>query len=154
MGARGPLPKPVLTVVAQGNPGHKPQRDLQPKRKLPPSLPTPPPDLDGIALEEWNRVLPEIDKLGIVSHVDGPMLAVYCKTWARWCRLDERLSAEGEILKGRDGLAKKNPVWQLWRESAALLQNYAKDLGLSPGARLRLSMPEQEKDGDSEDIFD
>jgi phage terminase small subunit len=55
----------------RGNPG---------KRKSPipivgsPGLPRPPAWIRGEALKEWNRIVPELDRMGLISHVDGARL--------------------------------------------------------------------------------
>src|SRR5215468_8170976 len=59
-----------------------------------PSIPDPPPHLQRIALEEWQRVAPLLAELRILSELDRGTLASYCWSYAQWNRR-ERGVAKG-----------------------------------------------------------
>jgi phage terminase small subunit len=75
MGRRGPLPEPDKLRLLRGNPSKTPPR-WQVKAR--PVAPTPPTWLDREARAEWRRVTPELERLGLLSHIDRGMLTLYC----------------------------------------------------------------------------
>jgi hypothetical protein len=92
--------KPVLQVVREGNPGHRP---------VPESLVLPPAELDEpdwlhtfpavrdkdvqagnrrareVARREWRRVVPALKHSAGLADVDAPLLHDYCVCVACWC---------------------------------------------------------------------
>jgi P27 family predicted phage terminase small subunit len=48
------------------------------------------------------------------------------------------LSKTGPLLKGRDGNFVKNPLHQIVRDHADAVKKYARELGLTPAARVGL----------------
>lgn len=141
MGARGPLravpSNPARPDTSKGK-GASRARTVKAK----PSRPEPPKDLKGDALVEWNRVVPELDELGILSVLDRAVLARYCLAWSQWRQLAKTLEAEGMIVDDARGSTKKNPAWQMFREAGTMLDAAAASCGLSPASRLRMNRPE------------
>ena len=89
--------------------------------------------LTGDALVEWRRIVPELDRLGILTAVDGAVLEAHCLTYGE---IVTTVKA-GEPLK------------------AALLgqmRAYAAELGLTPAARSKLIIPKGD-DGDETEKF-
>lgn len=116
---------------------------------MPPGTPKPPAMVKGEALAEWKRVVPELDKLGVLATVDRAILTTYCVTWARWVKLDQQLTREGVTVTARDGATRKNPCWQMAREAANQIATLAAHLALTPSARLRLpARPKEPEDLD------
>lgn len=97
--------------------------------------------LDREGKAEWRRVVPELNKLGILGKVDRAVLATYCDTWSKFTEA-RRLLKDGLVVTYRsDRGPTKNPAWQIYRDAATLLYSLAKDLGLAPAARLRMQLP-------------
>lgn len=112
--------------------------------------PAMPRNLDGEAKAEWRRIVPELEKMGLLATVDRAVLIRYCRIWANWLELDGGLQKTGMLIKGRrDGLV-RNPLWLLRTDAESMLSDLMKQLGLTPNARLRLSvvheMPEESDD--------
>lgn len=148
MGARGPLPQPDNVRELRGNPG---KRKPPPKPKHVPAIPNPPTSLKGEALAEWKRVTPELHRMGYLGLIDRAVLVLYCRWWATFVDLDKRISEEGTIVPGkRGGEDVKHPAWQQLRESSEKVRDFAKELGLTPNARLRMVTKNdgEEDDGD------
>lgn len=137
MGRRGPAPKPTKLRILQGNPG---------KRKVRKDEPAPPPVadgdapdfLEGLALDEWNRVAPELRKLGLLTVVDVPMLAIYCSTFASWRAAELKVR---ELTKDpKEGYAAA--LMQGWvkraKEERAALRQLAAEFGFTPASRSRV----------------
>jgi phage terminase small subunit len=90
MGRRGPAATPSNIVKLTGNPGHRKANKTEAKpRPVPPPAPT---YLAKNARRVWDRLEPELDRLGLLTVVDGDAFAAYCEAvaqfeWAtRTCR--------------------------------------------------------------------
>jgi len=116
---------------------------MGPKRvSLSPSAPTPPTWLDREAAAEWRRVVPPLESIGVLSKVDRGVLASYCTAWSHAVKARAVLEESGLVVEGpRDGPA-KNPAWQIYRDATTLATSLAKELYMTPAARLRSTMPE------------
>src|SRR2546426_750007 len=92
MGQRGPAPKPAPRKAREGNPGHQDlERGEQPRpRPIPPKCPT---WLAREAKAEWRRVAPELERLRLLTIVDGAALAAHCQNYARWVAAEKALDA-------------------------------------------------------------
>ncbi len=93
--------------------------------------------LSAEARREWRRIVPALLAMGWITSIDRGVLIRYCTAWADWLELDEALRESGKIVTGRDGNLARNPVWMMRRDAADMAANLARDLGLSPAARLR-----------------
>jgi P27 family predicted phage terminase small subunit len=88
-------------------------------------------------LAEWNRIVPEIEAMGLIALVDRAVLVRYCRAWADWCDIDEKLQATGLLVNGRRNGLVRNPLWLLRHDIETVLSDLGKQLGLTPVARQR-----------------
>ena len=139
---RGRKPKPTALKMFEGNRG---------RRKLPDREPTPtptPPEmpawLPAEAKREWQRLVPELMRLAIITIVDRGALADYCVAWSdlRWST--ERLKKNLSLSEKRFALSRQ-------RAARSALEKSGADLGLNPSSRTRLRTPEPA--GDALDEF-
>lgn len=82
MGARGPKPLPGNVHLLRGNPSKKSRADLADGVQPEVEIPNCPKHLLPEARKEWKRISPELEKLGLISKIDRPALALYCQAWA------------------------------------------------------------------------
>jgi P27 family predicted phage terminase small subunit len=144
MGARGRLAAPDNVRQLRGN-----RKPVVPVLKARPGVPNPPTWLDREARAEWTRVVPELERMGILATIDRAILASYCDCWARWVEARKALVDSGVLQpasRKRDGDAVKNPAWQVYRDAGTQHSNLARQLGLTPAARLRLTPPKKDDD--------
>jgi P27 family predicted phage terminase small subunit len=57
---------------------------------------------------------------------------------ARYVEAETMLSKTGPLIKGRDGNLVKNPLHQIVRDNADAVKKYAREMGLTPAARVGL----------------
>ncbi|MFF7365827.1 phage terminase small subunit P27 family [Streptomyces sp. NPDC008125] len=147
MGTRGPIPQPDNVRALRGNPGGRPA----PKRVAArPGAPSPPTWLDTEAKAEWRRVVPELDRLGVLAKVDRAALTTYCAAWSKFAAAEKLLQQDDLVAERRAGNGPaKHPGWQIWREAATTTAMLAKELFLTPAARLRSVKPEDD-DGNAD----
>jgi phage terminase small subunit len=71
----GPPPKPTALRILQGNPGKRRLNHDEPK---PVAKCVPPAWLPALVLVEWKRQAPALEKLGLLTELDGEAFATLC----------------------------------------------------------------------------
>jgi P27 family predicted phage terminase small subunit len=138
MGERGPAPKPTALRELEGNPG---------KRALPKNEPKPdkgavcPEWIPAEAKAEWERVAPELERLGLLTKVDSSALAAYCVAYARWRAAEEAIAIHGLTFMTESGYAAQRPEVGIANKAMADIRAFCKEFGLTPSARGRMSIP-------------
>lgn len=113
--------------------GRRP-KDTTSRRPLDAVAPDCPDWLEPDAVEEWGRVVPDLEKSGSLCSLDLGILASYCQTFARWRQCERELSQAGGMLLG----ARINPAAKHAENLCKLLRSLAAELGLTPASRGRL----------------
>lgn len=142
MGARGPAPKPTALKVLQGNPGKRKLRKDEPKPVAVDNL-EPPAYLSKLAKDEWQRVAPEVKRLGLLTLVDVAGLAGYCQAYARW---REAIKATNECTLGE---AIARGFVKAEKEALAQMVQLAQQFGFTPSSRAKVAgagKPADDKD--------
>ena len=101
MGERGPLPKPQAR--------RRNARAVAGRVSV--ARPAKPRTLTGEAAAEWNRLVPELERSGILSTIDRALLVRYCTAWADWGELDGLLAQGSKIVRGQKGNLVRSPAW-------------------------------------------
>lgn len=128
--------KPTALKVAQGNPG---KRRLNRKEPKPAGrLGTPPAALSQAAKQVWRYYAPILEKLSVATAADRAAFEAFCRSYALWRQL--RKDGEGQPLVKVNGQVVPNPMLSLaakeFKEWAAI----AREFGLTPSARARLTI--------------
>lgn len=110
--------------------------------------------LKGEARAEWKRIAPKLYRLGLLSELDSSALAAYCQARGRFREAVEQLEAEGYIVTAPSGYPIPSP-WVAIQNSAhkAMLEG-AREFGLSPASRTKVSAAGTPKKQDPFAIFD
>jgi P27 family predicted phage terminase small subunit len=108
--------------------------------------PAAPAVLDVIALEEWNRVIDEMYKVGTMTNCDVAILTAYCLSWSKLVTAQkalDKLATKGEVggllYTTKSGNIIQNPLVGICNTAARDMARYAAELGLSPASRGRVS---------------
>jgi P27 family predicted phage terminase small subunit len=147
MGKRGPAPQPTNIRLLRGNPGKRPFNKREPQPT--PKAPEPPPFLKREALEEWHRLAPELERLGLLTIVDRAGLAAYCQAYQRWIQAERKVNREGLVLNAKSRYAQAHPAIVIAQRSMQLMRAFAAEFGLTPSSRTRLAVPRSEKEPDA-----
>jgi len=145
MGKRGPPPKPAALKKLEGT--YRADRDAGGSLTPPPAVPERPSWFDKDARAEWDRVVPQLVELGVLTGLDGGALERYCVAHANWLQAQKRLQKVGPIVKTPFG-PQKNPDLKIALDERAAAKQLAQELGLSPSARSRVKAPEKAKPED------
>lgn len=154
MAVRGAKPSPVSLRVIKG--GSIPANVPQP---APEQLPEP--DwaamlgdgndealrVNADASVEWQRVVPRLDDLGLLSGLDRTVVVDYCLCWARLQQCEREISSGGMSTDNRQ-YTSKNPAITAANQYRTALARYIPELGLSPSSRMRLALPGDDDDNE------
>lgn len=151
MGRRGPPPKPKAQKKLEGT--YRKDRDgggdsLAP----PPGVPVRPKWLEKEACAEWDRVVPQLVELNVLTGLDGGALERYCVAYSNWVRAQRDVQKNGLVLKTPFG-PQKNPNVKIAQDERAAARLLAGELGLSPSARTRVKTPERPPAEDPTEAF-
>lgn len=127
MGERGPLPDPA---------GARAQR-APVNGRIRMARPAMPRGLAGEARAEWRRVVPEIERMGVLATVDRAAIIRYVSAWAEWVELTEQIAKTGRLTRATDGELVRSPLWLVRQDVERTLIELARQLALTPASRLR-----------------
>jgi P27 family predicted phage terminase small subunit len=141
MGKRGPPPLPTAVKKLRGT--HRKDRAAPHELAPPPGVPVCPKRLDKLAREEWDRIVPQLAELGVLTELDGSALETYCFHWSQAVKY-RRLAGKQPMVKTPWG-PKPNPAGAEARKHDDIVKQYQDRFGLSPSARSRVNVPEKKK---------
>ena len=155
----GPLPTPTNVVALRGNPSGLTGEELEERRAaeeaIParPLRPTPPEYLSPYARECWDRLVPELEHLGLLTVLDGPALEFAVDTYAaaRYA-LDEMRARKSDgtpdrrtkrlevtdVDRSHAGNSKRSPAFAAYMQASREFRAWCIEFGLSPSARASL----------------
>jgi len=100
-----------------------------------------------VAKAEWSRVVPELEKTGVLTLVDGAALEAYCSAYASavWF---QRVAHQAPMVRTKRGDLRANPAVAEARKHWALVRQLGSEFGLTPAARTRVGAPAGDGKGD------
>ena len=152
MGRRGPAPTPTAVKLARGEtrPSRLDYEEPTPRRRLP-SMPK---DIDPEARKVWRRILREMGETGVITAADADLLRAYCEAVASYVRNRRLMSESGAVVRGARGRdLVKSPLHQIVREERDAIRLLARELGLSPSARVGLRIDMSKPTESIEDVI-
>ena len=120
MGGKGFPPAPNALKLLRGNPGRRPINKEEPKPALG-AVPLPA-ILDEEGRAQWEHLLPELERVGLATKVDGPGLTAVC------------LAISDYIA------ARKSGKWARRDKAFAQLMRILPEFGLTPSSRSRIKV--------------
>ena len=147
---KGRKPKPTALKVIEGNPGQRPLNQNEPKPK--PIAPKAPLWLDEVAREEWERLAPILERLGLLTEADEIVFANLCQEYSDILKYRKVIADEGATCEHTNTKGEKNVITRpeaiLLYKAQQMLKAYCVEFGLTPSSRGRISLPGME---DAED---
>jgi P27 family predicted phage terminase small subunit len=137
----GPRPQATILRLIKGN-GH-PERlkSDRPKVADPPEVP-PGSGLSPEEVEIWNWLLRVVFVPGCHGAQDGAAFLRVTRLLARANEVDAKIRAQGLVMKSpRTGKPEVQPYVRISRDLWAQLNSALDAIGMTPGARVRLSGP-------------
>lgn len=142
------IPKPASLKLLEGRGNGRDSGGR--KVKLPPTFrrlsPAPPDSLDGEALAEWHRIVPELERLDLIKESDRAVLVNLCRVWQLACEASDAVARHGRtvINTGANGSVQHapNPDVGTMLKAIALHRALCAEFGLTPAAETRLAKPD------------
>jgi P27 family predicted phage terminase small subunit len=142
MGQRGPAPTPTEVLKRRGSWRAK-KRKNEPKAATT-TRPRCPNWLNVEARKEWQRLVVELEDMGVLAVTDRNALSRYCVLLVRWRAAEKVLRAEGTTFMGAGG-PQARPETREARDLAAELGRIEREFGLTPSARTRVMVERGEE---------
>ena len=94
------------------------------------------------ARDEWQRVVPELNRLGLLARVTRSSLVGYCETWAMFKAATLVIQEHGGItIDARQGML-PHPAVAIQRNTGAELRRWACEYGMTPASEQKVKSPE------------
>lgn len=122
-------------------------------------IPAMPRGLPKRARRFWRDHAGKLERLGLLTAVDGPAFTLMALHYAVALEAMEIIQRDVLVLADENGVPekairtglmavdengamRKHPLLQVWRENSTAFRHYAAQFGLTPASRGRLSIPE------------
>jgi len=152
MGLRGPAPIPIETKRARGNPGkHRLPTDY-PRARLTGKLHQHR-DLDEGAKRWWKRLVPILQRQGILSDENFPVVAMICRIESRREAAQCELNQTGLSVEGADGQPMIHPLLRVAQACEDHLRRLYREVGITPSARGSISVVAEPKSNALDDAL-
>ena len=146
---RGRKPTPSQILELKGSFQKNPQRRRLNEPQASATAPRCPAHLDAIAKAEWKKICTVLKDLGVLSKADRASIELYCQTYSQWRDACEKVSRHGSVLqvKTRSGIIpKRNPFDIIRERNAVVCTRLLVEFGLTPSARSRIEVQQQESE--------
>lgn len=141
MARRGRKPEPEQLRILKGLPAGRGAGSIAPGR---PELPE---HLDQVARDEWSRMIPILESMGILSEDSGPALSAYCAAFSRYREAEALIRAEGIVIPTARGGRVAHPATRVSRDAAHTMLKVLSEFGCTPASRRGANVrPPQEPD--------
>lgn len=152
MGARGPAPKPTNLKLVQGTISRgQAARKNEPKPKV--EAPQPPADMSPEARAEWDRVVPDLLRLGVLTRIDRAALVAYCECWSLFWRSKLVVDEEGATFTTEKGYVGQRPEVSIANKALSQMRAYLIQFGLTPSSRSRVEGSAEPVDDEKDYLF-
>ena len=155
----GPKTQPTKLKIIRGNPG---------QRRLPKNEPKPPlakkmkcpfssrDDKNHFAREEWNRIVPELCRQGLISKIDVNSLRAYCEAVQVREESYKFLREKGNIVPTKNYKGEiigyiRAPQLLTWEKAIMIAVRLGAEFGLTPSSRVGLEVENKQVEIDELD---
>lgn len=156
----GPPPKSRELKLLDGNPGHQAVEAPTAPAAPPAEQLKPPPWLNRYGKQEFKRLAPILEPMGLLTAADVPLFSMLCSLYGEMIEARRHIKKHGTVMvlyKDVDGAAvpvkaQANPSVAVARNAAQQVRLIASEFGLSPSMRGRISLPAAADDDADEDL--
>lgn len=150
MAPRGVKPKPTTLKLIAGNRGKRPIHPEVEPQFADEDTPEAPAYLSPIAQHEWNILVDELRRTGVLKKADRFIFGAYCQSLAISIEADLALAEERKrcaetgqpflTIVTANGSVMQNPLIGIANVARRDAARYAVELGLTPSARTRVKV--------------
>lgn len=152
---RGRKPKPTNLKLLEGNPGKRPLPANEPKPR--PISPKCPAWLNREAKRLWKKLMPELERLGLMTIINGPAFEAVCQSYATWVHCEKYLEKHGLTLDlerhDKEGnvigtYVQQRPEVAIGQKALQAMKAFCTEFGLTPASMSRISTGRGAEDDD------
>ena len=136
----GRPPKPTVLKLLHGT--ARPDRLLKNEPQPETGVPTRPGWLLPEAKREWTRIVPELNRLGLLAKIDRAMLSMWCQCWAMYVQAVKDIENNGTSYGKDDGYEGQRPSVSIMNKMIEKMTTLSARFGMTPSDRSRISIPE------------
>ena len=139
----GRTPKPTALKAFEGGRSHLTKAEIakQDNEPRPPNdCPSAPSWLDAGARRKWRELCDILNVMGVVTSIDGDVLAIYCQAYADHERLVRYLRKNGEVTESPQGYAMPRPEVSLRNRARDDLRKAGAELGIGAASRAKIEV--------------
>ena len=136
-----PGPKPSALKAIEGGRGHrtKAEKSREARQPLPPrDCPSPPSWLDAAAKRKWAKLADTLNEIGVLTTIDGDVLALYCQAYSDHERLTRLLRDTGETAKSPSGYMMPRPEVAMRNRARDDMRKFGAELGIGAASRTKI----------------
>ena len=152
---KGRKPKPTNIHVLEGGSKktHRPLNDREPKP--PAAIPKCPKHLDKEARSEWNRMVKELEPVGLLTNLDKTVFAIYCESFSTWAQAAKKIQEMGMVRITKNGFTEQNPYFPIANKAKEQMMKALIELGMTPSSRSRIKVdtPKPKKENGKDRFF-
>ena len=105
-----------------------------------PAEPDMPADFAGELVAEWERVVADLRRNGVLDRDNGAAIEIYVRNLVRMREAERHVGEFGAIVPApRTGVPMQNPYLAIANRAAETVAKMAAELGLTPSSRARVS---------------
>ena len=142
MGNRGPNKTPTTLKILNGNPGKRPLPQNEPKPT--PIAPARPAWLTGDGRKIWDRLSPQLEKLGLLTSIDGEAFAAACQCWGTYVKTQRYIKSNGftyeHINKAGEVNTTTRPEVYIGQKALDQFKSFCAEFGLTPASRASIDI--------------
>jgi P27 family predicted phage terminase small subunit len=133
--------------------GIRPDRINQNEPEPEPIKLQPPHHVIKEARKEWYRIVPMLDKMGVLGNVDTAALVVYCNTWSRYMEVENLIRKGGMITSSEKGVGiYVTPYIRNSNECVGIMYRLLTEIGATPSSRSRIKADQQREEDIDESL--
>jgi len=132
--------------VLEGNRSKRRINEAEPQPEQ--RRPTCPCWLTSYAQHEWQRIIPELERLELLTIVDRLALAGYCQSYARWREAEVIIAKEGLTFTTENGYVQQRPEVAIAHKALLAMKAFCQEFGLTPASRSHISVGKKSEPDD------
>jgi len=141
----GRKPKPTHLKLPEGEKNKDRINRNEPKPT--PIAPKCPKHLGKEAKKQWKLLAPELERIGLLTKIDGATFAAACQAYDRWVQAEKWIQKTGFFNKTPNGSVQISPALSIANRAMDQLRKFCSELGMTPTSRARISIkPESDED--------
>jgi len=142
-----PTPLKLVTGTARSDRINPDEPEVEVK------IPVPPKHLSKEANEEWRRMAPLLQDMGLISENDRAAFAMYCAAWGDHVKAENMIRKKGHVIVTTNGNEIQSPWVSISNTAKLNAFKFLTEFGLTPASRSKVSVTKKEKKPEGKERF-